>query len=625
MNDATATREKRAFAARLKEARIGDPAAQYDVALMYANGVGVSKNVVQAFNWTKNAAQKGHAPAQYLLGSAFLAGLGTSKDEREALVWFLRSHEHGNEKGTLKLARLLSTAQPAAAFLFATEAAEKGLSDAQCMVADCLMKGWGVAVDAEQSLVWYERAAQGGSAAAQYAMGQWCAGRADEGGNAWNAVHWYRLAAKQGHPGAQLELDRIDLADQGRDTNRGNKEQLGGRERRASESRLTKFAGNGRAEDAYHMGLVYDLGHSVERNLRQVRAWFRKAAELGEPRAQYALATTMEQNDPLQVDGWLRLAALQGHGQAQHVLGERLVQRCEPDGGQALHWLSCAAVQGLAPSQWALARYLKDHCEESIYRNTVSAAHGGVADAQFELGERFRQGVGVTQSWFEACQWYLLAAQQGHAQAQCELAGCLLMGRGVKKDTVQAFVWYEKAAALKLPQAQWNLGKLYAVGLPGVPKDSKRAAMLCKRAANAGYAPAQATLGSLFSQAKKHDRAVHWWTLAAQQGDLEAQYNLALAWRLGLGVVSDEAKAFDWLLNAAEGGLALAQLKLGLAYATGEGAALDLVEAAKWFELAAMTGNSAAAANWAHAKQKLGVAHQIEAQRRARSWQRQRN
>ncbi len=62
--------DKRNFTRRLKEARIGDPAAQYDVALMYATGVGTGKNVAQAFAWTKAAAEIGHTAAQYLLGSA---------------------------------------------------------------------------------------------------------------------------------------------------------------------------------------------------------------------------------------------------------------------------------------------------------------------------------------------------------------------------------------------------------------------------------------------------------------------------------------------------------------------------------------------------------------------------
>jgi len=131
-------------------------------------------------------------------------------------------------------------------------------------------------------------------------------------------------------------------------------------------------------------------------------------------------------------------------------------------------------------------------------------------------------------------------------------------------------------------------------------------------------------MAALFARAKKHDRAVPWWTRAAEQGDLESQFNLAQSYRLGLGVDKDEAKAFFWLLKAAEGGLAAAQSRLGLSYATGEGAALDMVEAAKWLELAALAGDTAAAANWAHAKRTMGPALQAEADRRAQAWLRAR-
>jgi TPR repeat protein len=623
MNDSSqGARDKRKFTARLKEARIGDPAAQYDVALMYATGVGVAKSVAQAFTWTKTAAEKGYVPAQFLLGSAYLGGLGVPKDEQKALIWFLRSHEHGNEKASLKLARLLAVAQPASAFQFAMEAAEKGLAEAQCMVAECLAMGTGVAADVDQSLHWYERAAELGSAAAQFALGRWCESQDSELDDQSRAAQWYRRAAKAGHPGAQWALDSLDLSGLGRAAD--GKGRTGGRERRAPESRLVKYAGGGRAEDAYHLGLIYELGHSVERNAKQARAWLKKAAEQGDARAQFALANSLEQADSVQAGNWLRRAAEQGHTQAQVALGEWLLQGVERDALGALSWFARAAEQGDAQAEWALVRVIREHGQDLVSSNTARAASGGNAEAQCAMGDRYRLGQGVAQNWFDACRWYQMAAEQGHAQAQCTLAGCYAEGKGVKKDLAHAFAWYEKAAAQNLPRAQWNLGELYATGLPGVVADAKKATMLCKRAANAGFVPAQATLATLFARAKKHDRAVPWWTQAADQGDLESQFNLAQSYRLGLGVDKDEAKAFSWLLKAAEGGLAAAQSRLGLAYATGEGAALDPVEATKWFELAALAGDTAAAANWAHAKRTTGPAQQAEADRRAQAWLRSR-
>lgn len=619
MNDSLSASDKRKFAARLKEARIGDPAAQYDVALMYANGVGVGKNISQTFAWTKAAAEKGHPAAQYLLGSAYFGGLGTPKNEQKALSCFLKAYEHGSEKAAFKLAKVLATEQPALAFQFALEAAEKGLAEAQFNIGECYAAGTGVEVDLDQARAWYQRAAEQGQAPALYALGQLQERDSLDPDGLAEAGRWYRQAAKLGHPGAQVALDRLDAAGYGR---HGAKHRTGGRERRTADSRWTRYAAHGRVDDFYHLGLLYEAGRSIERNLKQARVWLKKAAELGDARAQYALARNFEPSESPQAVEWLYKAAAQGHAQAQSALAEMLFRGggVEQDRLGALAWYARAAVQGDAQAQFTLGSLFKKHAESMAHTAMAQAAAGGQAEAQFAMGERYRLGSGVAQNWFEACRWYQMAAEQGNAQAQCALAGCYAQGKGVRQDLAHAFAWYEKAAAQGLPQAQWNLGELYATGLPGVEADAKKATTLCKRAANAGFVPAQATLGALFARAKKHDRAVHWWTLAAEQGDLEALFNAGQSYRLGLGVEKDASRAFAMLLKAAQGGLAVAQSRIGLSYATGEGAALDPIEAAKWFELAALGGDTAAAANWDRAKKTLSPAQQTEAGRRAQEW-----
>ena len=171
MNEGLSASNRRIFSRRLKDARIGDPSAQYDVALMYANGVGVAKDVAQAFAWTKASAEKGHTVAQYLLGSAYSSGLGTPKDEQKALLWFVKSFERGSDKATLKLAKMLAVGQKELAFQFLIESAEQGLAEAQLAVADCYANGNGVEQDRPRAMGWYLRAAERGSPAAQYALG----------------------------------------------------------------------------------------------------------------------------------------------------------------------------------------------------------------------------------------------------------------------------------------------------------------------------------------------------------------------------------------------------------------------------------------------------------------------
>jgi TPR repeat protein len=49
------------------------------------------------------------------------------------------------------------------------------------------------------------------------------------------------------------------------------------------------------------------------------------------------------------------------------------------------------------------------------------AAKQGHADAQFNLGMRFKNGQGVAKDPVEAVKWYRKAAEQGHADAQEQL------------------------------------------------------------------------------------------------------------------------------------------------------------------------------------------------------------
>jgi TPR repeat protein len=367
---------------------------------------------------------------------------------------------------------------------------------------------------------------------------------------------------------------------------------------------------------------MFELGVGVEKSPRQARVWFKKAADAGYADAQFALARGLETSERESAASWYLKAAEQGHADAQaalaelYLLGLGVVQ----DRTSALAWFARAAAQGHATAQYSLANVLQREAGAITFESISKAAFGGQQDAQRLMGDRYAHGTGVVQNWFEACRWYEMAAESGDALAQCALAACYASGRGVNKDLAHAFIWFEKAAAQKLPQAQWSLGELYAKGLPGVDPDPKKATQLCKRAANAGFAPASATLGALFAQAKKHERAVQWWTLAVEQGDLESLFNLGQSHRLGLGTAKDEAKAFELFLKAAMGGLAAAQSRIGLAYATGEGAALDPIEACKWIELAAMRGDKAASANRERARKLLSPAQQVEADRRTQEW-----
>lgn len=83
----------------------------------------------------------------------------------------------------------------------------------------------------------------------------------------------------------------------------------------------------------------------------------------------------------------------------------------------------------------------------------------------------------------------------------------------------------------------------------------------------------------------------------AEQGDISAQYYLAIAYLDGNGVSKDQAEAFKVMKLLAEKGMPLAQGKLGWMLQYGIGAQTNLQEAASWYEKASNQGDPLAEYN----------------------------
>ena len=107
----------------------------------------------------------------------------------------------------------------------------------------------------------------------------------------------------------------------------------------------------------------------------------------------------------------------------------------------------------------------------------------------------------------------------------------------------------------------------------------------------------------------------------AVQGVDWAQFNLALMYDTGQGVVQDYAEAVKWYRLAAAQGNAPAQYNLGLKYARGQGVVQDYIRAHMWFNLAAVSGLNNAAKDRDNAASLMTPQQIGEAQKRARECQ----
>lgn len=148
-----------------------------------------------------------------------------------------------------------------------------------------------------------------------------------------------------------------------------------------------KLAEQGDKNAELYLGLAYDLGQDVPRNVQEAARWYRRAAA-------------------------------QGSGSAASNLG---VIYFNGDG---------------VP---------KDDVESASWFRT--AANRGCASAQYSLGRLYFMGDGVSRNPTEAAMWLEKAAVQGNASAQKLLSLMYATGQGVAGSTPMAYMWINLASA----------------------------------------------------------------------------------------------------------------------------------------------------------------------------------
>jgi TPR repeat protein len=90
-------------------------------------------------------------------------------------------------------------------------------------------------------------------------------------------------------------------------------------------SAMKAFQDEGSADSLYMVGLMYDRGEGVQEDKKEAAQWFRKAAELGDVRAQYRLGQMYQygygvEQDNKEAAKWYRKAAGQGFESARNAL-----------------------------------------------------------------------------------------------------------------------------------------------------------------------------------------------------------------------------------------------------------------------------------------------------------------
>jgi S1-C subfamily serine protease len=121
-------------------------------------------------------------------------------------------------------------------------------------------------------------------------------------------------------------------------------------------------------------------------------------------------------------------------------------------------------------------------------------------------------------------------------------------------------------------------------------------AALIRQKAEQGDGDAQEELAKAYytgtGVSQDYTQAAQWFRRAADQGRRSAQFNLGLLYDLGLGVPRDVREGFAWIRKAAEQGLDVAQDRLALHYDLGRGVLQDDKQAVDWYRKASEQGHA---------------------------------
>ena len=202
------------------------------------------------------------------------------------------------------------------------------------------------------------------------------------------------------------------------------------------------------------LGSCYNNGYGVKQDPYEAIKWFKKAADQGFAKAYYNLGVCYAQGNGVPVDHaeaikWFKKAKSAGMIEAVsplRMLGYRGQDEALSDLSSALDNMHQALSQ---LKEIEVAPVPKEESQPQPPTQTTTPTEQIDAEAEYDLGYRYFNGIGVEMNRDEAFKCYLRAAEQGHKRAMYKVGDCYYFGHGVERDPYEATDWYRKANAAK--------------------------------------------------------------------------------------------------------------------------------------------------------------------------------
>lgn len=146
--------------------------AQFQLGVMYENGLGVEKSLSEAATWYERASQANHTGAIKNLAAMYFDGRGVSKDQKKAAELYRAAMIEGDTAAKTVLAFMYENGYgvPTDLNMAATllhEAANTGYAGAQAGLGVMYWRGNGVKRDWVEAYAWWLLASEGGDSYAK--------------------------------------------------------------------------------------------------------------------------------------------------------------------------------------------------------------------------------------------------------------------------------------------------------------------------------------------------------------------------------------------------------------------------------------------------------------------------
>lgn len=197
----------------------------------YDRGLGVSKDSIEAAKWFKTAAHNGSGNGMYYWGLYLYDGIAVEKDTLAAIEWLKKAIEKDNVQAMLKMGSHFY-----------------GLKQY------------------EQSLKYYQMAAENGNKVGQYWTGWLYAEEGTSFKSKAKSKVWFEKSAEQGYSDAQFYLGVLLY-----------EEKTAESQKKAFEW-WTKSGKQGNRASQYNLAICYENGVGVKRSMANAVEWYIKAA-----------------------------------------------------------------------------------------------------------------------------------------------------------------------------------------------------------------------------------------------------------------------------------------------------------------------------------------------------------